>query len=36
VRLLVPAVWLANEQAPDVFSVADHVNLCLRGALTGR
>jgi hypothetical protein len=36
VRLLVPAVWLAPEQPPDAFSVADHVNLRLRGALTGR
>jgi len=26
----------ADEPAPDVFSVADHVNLRLRGALTGR
>jgi hypothetical protein len=33
VRLLVPAVWLAGEPAPDAFSVADHVNLRLRGAL---
>ena len=36
VRLLVPAVWLADGPAPDVFGVADHVNLRLRGALTGR
>jgi hypothetical protein len=35
-RLLVPALWLARGPAPDLFSVADHVNLGLRGALTGR
>ncbi len=36
VRLLVSAVWLADRPVPYAFSVADHVNLCLRGALTGR
>lgn len=36
IGLLVPAVWLAGEPAPDLFGVADHVNLRLRGALTGR
>jgi hypothetical protein len=36
VGLLVPAVWLSGEPVPDLFSVADHVNLRLHGALTGR
>jgi hypothetical protein len=36
VRLLVAAVWFGEAPAPDLFSVADHVNLRLRGALTGR
>jgi hypothetical protein len=36
VGLLVPARWLGEPPVPDLLSVADHVNLRLRGALTGR
>lgn len=36
VGLLVPAVWLGADPRPDLLGVTDHVNLRLRGALTGR
>lgn len=35
VGLAVPARWLAPPPMPSVFAVADHVNLELRGPLTG-
>ena len=36
VRLLVPLLWLGGEPVPELVSVVDHVNLELRGPLTGR
>ena len=34
--LVVPGVWLGPDPPPGVAAVADHVNLALRGPLTGR
>ncbi len=36
VGLLVPVRWLSSEPAPEAVIVSDHVNLRLRGPLTGR
>lgn len=36
VGLAVPVVWLSDDPAPEVVLVSDHVNLRLRGPLTGR
>ena len=35
VGLIVPAVWLDDDPAPELVLVTDHVNLELRGPLTG-
>ena len=36
VGLVVPVRWLGREPAPELVAVTDHVNLRLRGPLTGR
>jgi hypothetical protein len=36
VGLVVPIVWTASDPAPEVVLITDHVNLTLRGPLSGR
>ncbi len=36
VGLVVPVRWLAPGPVPDAIIITDHVNLCLRGPLTGQ